>query len=179
MSTRAGLVIRHTGHFPGGPTHLRGRQNVFVFLPSCRDSEQPVAHWFVSCIDSISHPTTKRYRRSDIEVFCFAYIPQLLPRWLFPCFHSSFIKNRLALRWVMRAKEPGRRRRGEGWIGKVLDRDSQRRQASKYPNVCVRFHDCRIRKLFLIKPKFVRRDFYVKLSVFIEVSTGQCELISI
>ncbi len=27
--TRAGLVIGHTGHFPGGPMHFRGRQNVF------------------------------------------------------------------------------------------------------------------------------------------------------
>ncbi len=30
--TRAGLVIGHTGHFPGGPTHLRGRQNVIYFI---------------------------------------------------------------------------------------------------------------------------------------------------
>ncbi len=63
---------------------------------------------------------------------------------------------------------------GEGWIGAVLDRGSQRRQASKYPNVCVR-HDCRIRKHFLIKPKFVPAIFLS--SVFIEVSMGQYESI--
>ncbi len=31
-NTRAGLVIGHTGHFPRGPTHFRGRQNVFFLL---------------------------------------------------------------------------------------------------------------------------------------------------
>ncbi len=36
---------------------------------------------------------------------------ELLPRWLFPRFHSSFFKKRFALRWVMRANEPCRRRR--------------------------------------------------------------------
>ncbi len=30
--TRAGLVIGHTGHFPGGLTHLRGRQKVFFIF---------------------------------------------------------------------------------------------------------------------------------------------------
>ncbi len=73
---RAGLVIGHTGHFPGGLTHLRGRQKyffLFVFLPSRRDSEQPVADWFVSCIDRVNHPITMRYRRSD-DIFCSAYI---------------------------------------------------------------------------------------------------------
>ncbi len=30
--TRAGLVIGHTGHFPGGPTHWRGRQISFFFF---------------------------------------------------------------------------------------------------------------------------------------------------
>ncbi len=73
---RAGLVIGHTGHFPGGPTHFRGWQNVFFFINICqgasrRDSEQPVAHWFVSCIDSVNHPITMRYRRRN-EVFCSA-----------------------------------------------------------------------------------------------------------
>ncbi len=58
--SRAGLVIGHTGHFPGGPTHFRGDIRFFIFYiyicqgPSCRDSEQPVAHWFVSCIDSVN-----------------------------------------------------------------------------------------------------------------------------
>ncbi len=32
LETRAGLVIGHTWHFPGGPTHWRGRQNFFYFL---------------------------------------------------------------------------------------------------------------------------------------------------
>ncbi len=32
-----------------------------------------MAHWFVSCMDRVNHPITKRYRRSD-EVFCSAYI---------------------------------------------------------------------------------------------------------
>ncbi len=32
VSLRAGLVIGHTGHFPGGLTHLRGRQKFFVFF---------------------------------------------------------------------------------------------------------------------------------------------------
>ncbi len=73
VSLRAGLVIGHTGHFPGGLTHLRGRQKLFFFLPSRRDSEQPVADWFVSCIDRVNHPITMRYRRSD-DVFCSAYI---------------------------------------------------------------------------------------------------------
>ncbi len=74
---RAGLVIGHTGHFPGGPTHLMGREFYLFFFfcqgPSRTDSEQPVAHWFVSCIDCINHPITTRYRRND-EVFCSAYI---------------------------------------------------------------------------------------------------------
>ncbi len=74
LVARAGLVIGHTGHFPGGLTHLRGRQNVFFDI---RDSEQPVAHWFVSCIDSANHPITKRYRRID-EVFCSAYTQRSL-----------------------------------------------------------------------------------------------------
>ncbi len=73
MHTGSGLVIGHTGHFPGGPTHWRGRQNfllLFFFCqgPSRRDNERPVAHWFVSCIESVNHPITMRYRRSD-EVF--------------------------------------------------------------------------------------------------------------
>ncbi len=142
---------------------------IFFFFrqgPSRRDNEQLVAHWFVSCIDSVNHPITMRYRRSD-EEFCSAYkkiaAPQLLPRRLFPHFHSSFIKNRLALRWVMRDKEPGRRRRGECCIGKVLNRDTERRQASNYPNVWVRL-ECRMRKHFLIKFKFVPRDFLAKSS---------------
>ncbi len=50
---------------------LKGPTEVF-FLPSRRDSEQPVADWFVSCIDRVNHPITMRYRRSD-EVFCSAY----------------------------------------------------------------------------------------------------------
>ncbi len=96
-SSRARLVIGHTGHFPGGPTDF------FFFCqgPSRRDSEQPVAHWFVSCIDGVNHPITMCYRRSN-EVFFSAYIkiasPHLLPLWVFPRFHSSFITNRLALR---------------------------------------------------------------------------------
>ncbi len=32
MLARAGLVIGHIGDFPSGPTHLRGRQNVFLFV---------------------------------------------------------------------------------------------------------------------------------------------------
>ncbi len=32
-----------------------------------------MAHWFVSCIDRVNHPITKRYRQSD-EVFRSAYI---------------------------------------------------------------------------------------------------------
>ncbi len=43
-----------------------------------------------------------------------------------------------------------------------------------YPNVCAR-HECRIRKHFLLKRKFVPRDFLVKSSAFIGVSMGQCE----
>ncbi len=39
--------------------HLRGRQNVVVVVffakdHHARDSKQPVAHWFVSCIDSVN-----------------------------------------------------------------------------------------------------------------------------
>ncbi len=33
-----------------------------------------------------------------------------------------------------------------------------------YPNVCMR-HECRIRKHFLIKPKFVPRDFFLPSQV--------------
>ncbi len=71
MSCRAGLVIGHTGHFPGGPTEF-----IYLFIyfcqgPSRRDNEQSVAHWFVSCIDSVNQPITMRYRQSD-EVFCSA-----------------------------------------------------------------------------------------------------------
>ncbi len=87
-AARAGLVIGHTGHFPSRPTHLRGRQNVVVVAS---------AHWFVSCIDSVHHPITLLYRQRN-QVFCSTYIPQLLPRWLFPRFQSSFIKTRPALR---------------------------------------------------------------------------------
>ncbi len=142
-STRAGLVIGHTEHFPGGPTHLRGRQsNIFHFLAITQGQQAAslcFAHCFVSCIDSVNPPITMRYRQRHAS-------PQLLPRLLFPHFHSRFITNRLALWWVMRAKG------GEesSWIGQVLDRNSQRRQASKYPNLCA-CHDCRIRKHFLIK----------------------------
>ncbi len=52
----AGLVIGHTWHFPGGPTHWRGRQ-IFFFCqgPSHRDNEQSVAHWFA--------PFTQRFRK--------------------------------------------------------------------------------------------------------------------
>ncbi len=53
---------------------LKGPTEFFIFFcqgPSRRDSEQPVAHWFVSCIDSVNHPITMRYRQSD-EVFCSA-----------------------------------------------------------------------------------------------------------
>ncbi len=37
----------------------------FIFFAITRDSRQQVAHWFVSCIDSVNHPITMRYRRSD------------------------------------------------------------------------------------------------------------------
>ncbi len=131
-----------------------GADRIIYFFcqgPSRRDNEQPVAHWFVSCIDSVNHPITMRYRRSD-EVFCSAYIkiasPQLLPHRLSPRFHSSFIKNRLALWCVMRAKEPGRRRRAVESV-KCLIRDSQRRQASILMCARVR-HECRIRFLIYI-----------------------------
>ncbi len=40
-----------------GPTEC-----FFFFLPLHRDSEQPVAHWFVSCIDSVNHTITMHYR---------------------------------------------------------------------------------------------------------------------
>ncbi len=52
---------------------LKGPTEFFFFCqgPSRRDNEQSVAHWFVSCIDSVNHPITMRYRQSD-EVFCSA-----------------------------------------------------------------------------------------------------------
>ncbi len=53
---------------------LKGPTEFFFFFcqgPSRRDNEQSVAHWFVSCIDSVNHPITMRYRQSD-EVFCSA-----------------------------------------------------------------------------------------------------------
>ncbi len=56
-----------------GPTECF---NFFCQGPSRRDNEQPVAHWFVSCIDSVNHPITMRYRQSD-EVFCSAYKDRL------------------------------------------------------------------------------------------------------
>ncbi len=71
-SSRVGLVIGHTGHFPGGLTHLRGRQKFFFFFFTITQG-QPVADWFVSCIDRVNHPITMRCRRSD-DVFCSAYI---------------------------------------------------------------------------------------------------------
>ncbi len=83
-SCRAGLVIGHSGHFPGGPTHLRGRQNVFFFF-FAKDHHAGTAssQWFVSCIDSVNHPITMRYRWSD-KVFCLKDASlQLLPRRLF------------------------------------------------------------------------------------------------
>ncbi len=112
---------------------LKGPTDYFFCQgPSRRDSEQPVAHWFVSCIDSVNHPVTMRYRRSD-EVFCSAYIkiasPQLLPRRLFPRFTAALSRTGLLCgEWCGPKSQAG----GEesSWIGKVLDRDSQRRQAS-------------------------------------------------
>ncbi len=52
---------------------LKGPTDFFFFLPRTisRNNEQSVAHWFVSCIDSVNHPITMRYRRS-YEVFCSA-----------------------------------------------------------------------------------------------------------
>ncbi len=35
--SRAGLVIRHTGHFPGGPTHFRGDIRFFIFYIFAKD----------------------------------------------------------------------------------------------------------------------------------------------
>ncbi len=68
-STRAGLVIGHTEHFPGGPTHLRGRQsnifNFFAITQGQRAASLCFAHCFVSCIDSVNPPITMRYRQSD------------------------------------------------------------------------------------------------------------------
>ncbi len=58
LTRRAGLTI---GHIPGGK---------FIFQnccqgPSRRDHELLVAHWFVSCIDSVNHSITMRYRWGD------------------------------------------------------------------------------------------------------------------
>ncbi len=77
---------------------------------------------------------------------------QLLPRRLFPCFRSSFDKNRLALRWGMRAKESQEEERRAVESVKCLrgTRDGGRHLTD--PNVCVRYK-CRICKLFLIKRK--------------------------
>ncbi len=38
--TRAGLVIGHTGHFPGGSMHFRGRQKVFFFFFFAKDQKK-------------------------------------------------------------------------------------------------------------------------------------------
>ncbi len=151
---------------------------IFYFQgPSRRDSEQPVAHWFVSCIDSVNHPITMRYRRSD-EVFCSAYIkiasPQLLPRLLFPRFHSSFYQEQAC----SVVSDAGQRARQEERrvVESVKYLIGTRNGGSHltYPYVCVH-HECRIRKHFLIKRKFILRNFFgqAKSSVFIEVSMGQ------
>ncbi len=80
---RARLVIGHTGHFPGGPTHWRGRQNFFFSLPRTITQGQRAASGPLVCLLywQRKHLIIKRYRRSD-EVFCSAYTkiasPQLL-----------------------------------------------------------------------------------------------------
>ncbi len=38
---------------------------LFCQGPSRRDNEQLVTHWFVSCIDSVNHSITMRYRWGD------------------------------------------------------------------------------------------------------------------
>ncbi len=77
---RAGLVIGGIpGIFPVG-RRTEGADRIFFFCqgPSRRDNEQPVAHWFVSCIDSVNHPITMRYRRSD-EVLLRLYKDRFTP----------------------------------------------------------------------------------------------------
>ncbi len=50
-SCRAGLVIGHSGHFPGGPTHLKGRQNFFFFfLPRTITQGQRAASGPLVCL---------------------------------------------------------------------------------------------------------------------------------
>ncbi len=118
-AARAGLVIGHTGHFPSRPTHLRGRQNVVVVAS---------AHWFVSCIDSVHHPITLLYRQRN-QVFCSTY-PNFFLVGFFHVFRAALSRPGL-----LRGEWCGPRRQAGGgeersWIGKVLDRDSQRTQTS-------------------------------------------------
>ncbi len=169
LSFRAGLVIGHTEHFPGGPTHWRGRQNVFFFFFFFAITQgQRAASGPFSCIDSVIHPITMRYRRSD-EVFCSAY----KDRFFF------FYQEQACSAVNDAAKEPGRRRREVESVKCLIGTRDGVRHLTTYPNVCA-CHKCRLRKHFLIKRKFAPRDFFFcqgKSSVFIEVSMGQCELI--
>ncbi len=167
LMSRAGLVIGHTGHFPGGPTHWRGRQNVFCFflfflpLQGQRAASGPLV--CLLYIDRVNHPITMRYRRSD-EVFCSAYTKI-----------AFFFNQEQACSAVnyagQRSRQEEERRLVESVKCLIGTRDGGRHLT--YPNVCA-CHKCRIRTHFLIKRKFVPRDFFCQgeSSVFIEVSSA-------
>ncbi len=114
-----------------------------------------MAHWFVSCIDRVNHSITKRYRRSD-EVFCSAYIKIAF----------LFIYQEQACSAVndagQRARQEEERREVESVKCLIGTRDGGSHLT--YPNVCAH-HKCRLRKLFLIKRKFVPRDFFLPRQV--------------
>ncbi len=111
-----------------------------------------MAHWFV-CIDRVNHPITMGYRRSD-EVFCSAYIK------------IAFFNQEQACSAVndagQRARQEEERRAVESVKCLIGTRDGGRHLT--YPNVCAR-HKCRLRKHFLIKRKFVQRDFFLPRQV--------------
>ncbi len=111
---------------------LKGPTECFFFT-SRRDSEQPVAHWFVSCIDSANHPITKRYRRID-EVFFSAYTQRSLHPNFFLVGFSHLSQQLYQEQRGQRARQEEERRGVESVKCLIGTRNGGRHLT--YPNVC-------------------------------------------
>ncbi len=110
--SRAGLVIGHNELFPGGPTHFRGRQNIIFF---CHGSSGTASSQWPNGLSPVLTVWTPQSQCQSAIDGAIKYLAPPKERYTttsassaFPCFHSSFIKNRLALWWVMRTRNGGR-----------------------------------------------------------------------
>ncbi len=165
---RAGLVIRHTRHFPGGSTHFRGRQNVFIFCHHAGTASSQMVCLRYWQRKPPNHKAMKYFALPN-ERFTATSSSSA-----FPMFPQQLYQEQACSAVMDGAKESQEEERRAVESVKCLRGTRDGGRHLTFPNVCAR-HECRICKLFLIKRKLVPRDLLVKSSMFIEVCMGQCE----